>query len=70
RWTLESLPTLRAELGDKVKLAFLHYPITAIHPNAGYASVAAICAGEQGAFWEMHDLLFARQGEWAALPVQ
>jgi protein-disulfide isomerase len=70
RWTLESLPTLRGELGDDVKLAFMHFPITAIHPNAGYAAVASICAGEQGKFWEMHDLLFARQAEWANLPVQ
>jgi protein-disulfide isomerase len=49
-------------------MAFLHFPITQIHPNAGNASVAAICAGEQGKFWEMHDLLFARQQEWQNLP--
>ncbi len=70
RWTLQSLPTIKAELGDQIELAFIHFPITAIHPNAGYASVAAICAGQQDAFWEMHDLLFARQEEWASLPVQ
>ena len=70
RWTLQALPTLRSQLGDDVKLAFMHFPITAIHPNAGYAAVASICAGDQGAFWEMHDLLFARQAEWANLPVQ
>ena len=50
-------------------IAFLHFPITQIHPNAGNASVAAICAGEQGKFWQMHDLLFARQTEWADLRV-
>jgi protein-disulfide isomerase len=70
RWTLESLPALRAQLGQDVRLAFMHFPITAIHANAGYASVAAICAGEQGQFWAMHDLLFGRQAEWASLPVQ
>lgn len=70
RWSLQTLPSLRAELGDDVRIAFMHFPITAIHPNAGFASVAAICAGEQEKFWEMHDLLFARQGEWAGLPVQ
>jgi protein-disulfide isomerase len=70
RWTLQALPTLRSQLGDEVKLAFMHFPITAIHPNAGYAAVASICAGDQEAFWEMHDLLFARQAEWANLPVQ
>lgn len=67
RWSEQVLPSLRSQLGDQVSLAFLHYPITQIHPNAGNASVVAICAGEQGKFWEMHDLLFARQAEWADL---
>ena len=43
------------------------FPIVQIHPNAGNASLVAICAGEQGKFWPMHDLLFARQTEWANL---
>ena len=30
------------------------------------AARAAACAHDQGAFWEMHDLLFARRGEWTA----
>jgi protein-disulfide isomerase len=64
RWFAESYPALRARLGDEVALAFLHFPIVQIHPNAGNAGAAAICAGEQGKFWEMHDLLFERQGEW------
>jgi protein-disulfide isomerase len=38
-----------------------------IHPNAGNASLVAACAGAQGKFWQMHDLLFARQTEWAPL---
>jgi protein-disulfide isomerase len=67
RWSEEVLPPLRNALGEEVALAFLHYPITQIHPNAGNASVVAICAGEQGKFWEMHDLLFARQAEWSNL---
>jgi protein-disulfide isomerase len=67
RWSEQVLPPLRNELGDEVALAFLHYPITQIHPNAGNASVVAMCAGEQGKFWEMHDILFARQAEWSNL---
>lgn len=31
------------------------------------AGQAAEAAGAQGAFWEMHDLLFARQNEWSGL---
>lgn len=64
RWTADSLPTLRQRLGSDVALAFLHFPIIQIHPNAGNAGAVAICAGEQGKFWEMHDLLFERQQEW------
>jgi protein-disulfide isomerase len=32
-----------------------------IHPHALTAALAAEAAGAQGAFWPMHDLLFARQ---------
>lgn len=67
QWTDASLKALRAKLGNDVALAFLHFPIVQIHPNAGNASLVAICAGEQGKFWPMHDLLFARQTEWANL---
>lgn len=67
RWTESSLGAVRKRLGDEVAIAFLHFPITQIHPNAGNASVVAICAGQQGKFWEMHDLLFARQAEWSNL---
>ena len=67
RWTDENLKFIRARLGNDVAIAFLHFPITQIHPNAGNASLAAVCAGEQGKFWQMHDLLFQRQNEWAGL---
>jgi protein-disulfide isomerase len=67
QWTDQSMMQLRNRLGDDVALAFLHFPIVQIHPNAGNASLVAICAGQQGKFWEMHDLLFARQTEWANL---
>lgn len=69
QWVERYLPSLRRRLGDEVALAYLHFPIQQIHPNAPYASLASICAGDQGRFWEMHDLLFARQQEWASLPV-
>jgi protein-disulfide isomerase len=46
---------------DKVKLAFRDFPIGNIHPQAEKAAEAAHCAGEQGKFWEFHDLLFEKQ---------
>lgn len=40
-----------------VKVVFKNYPIKS-HKNAQMAAEAALAAGEQGKFWEMHDLLF------------
>ena len=69
RWNDENLARIRTRIGNDVALAFLHFPITQIHPNAGNASIASICANEQGKFWQLHDLLFARQTEWEKLPI-
>ncbi|MCC7366245.1 MAG: thioredoxin domain-containing protein [Dehalococcoidia bacterium] len=67
RWNNDNLERIRTRLGNDVAMAFLHFPITQIHPNAANAAVVAMCAGEQDKFWEMHDLLFARQAEWQEL---
>jgi len=44
----------------KVHLVLKHLPL-ASHPDSALAHQAALAAGEQGRFWEMHDLLFANQ---------
>jgi len=44
----------------KVRLVLKHLPL-ASHPDSVMAHQAALAAGEQGHFWEMHDLLFANQ---------
>ena len=36
-----------------------------MHPSAGIAAEAARCAGDQEAYWGMHDALFAEQEAWA-----
>jgi protein-disulfide isomerase len=69
-WTDSALRTIKPRLGNDIALAFLQFPIVNIHPNAGNASLASICAGDQGKFWEMHDILFARQQEWGSLRTQ
>jgi len=48
--------------GDKVRLVWKNYPL-AFHEHAMLGAQAAMAAGEQGKFWEMHDLLFAHQRE-------
>jgi protein-disulfide isomerase len=44
-----------------VKLVYKQFPLTSIHPNAMPASKAALAAGRQGKFWEMHKLIFENQ---------
>jgi len=50
------------ESNGKVKLVFKQFPLKG-HPKAGEAAKAAVAAQKQGKFWEMHDLLFAKQDE-------
>jgi len=45
----------------KVRFAYRHFPLEDVHPHALMAAEAAECAGAQGKFWEMHELLFANQ---------
>jgi protein-disulfide isomerase len=42
---------------NRVRWFFKHYPLP-FHKSAPLAHEAALAAGEQGKFWEMHDLLF------------
>ncbi|MBM9519777.1 thioredoxin domain-containing protein [Desulforhopalus vacuolatus] len=42
----------------KVNLYFKNMPLITIHPQAENAARAVVAAGDQGKFWEMHDLLF------------
>ena len=51
----------------KIRVAYLNFPLTRIHPNAQAAAEAAMCAGVQGKFWELHESLFATQPKWAAV---
>ncbi len=50
---------------NELKVEFHHYPLISIHQNALAAAIATESAAEQGAFWEMHDMLFELQNQWA-----
>jgi protein-disulfide isomerase len=60
------LPLLQPYIdAGQVKYVFKDFPLTQIHPQAPKAAEAARCAGDQEAYWEMHDKLFAAQEEWS-----
>ncbi len=53
---------LLADFGD-LRYVWRHLPLSDVHPRAELAAEAAEAAAAQGAFWEMHDLLLAHQGD-------
>lgn len=63
RFARDTAPQIKKQYVDSKRIgyAFVHMPI-ATHQFAFKASEAAACAADQGKFWEMHDVLFARQG--------
>jgi protein-disulfide isomerase len=68
-YCLRVMPTLKRlkdAYGDRVRVIWKDFPLTQIHPQAFKAAEAAHCAGDEGKFWEYHDVLFANQ---AALQV-
>jgi protein-disulfide isomerase len=52
---------LLARFEDRVRFAFRHFPLEEVHPHALLAAEVAECAGAQGKFWQMYDLLFENQ---------
>jgi Na+/H+ antiporter NhaA len=56
-------PVLRELLREfaDVRYVWRHLPLNDVHPRAQLASEAAEAAAEQGAFWELHDLLLDHQ---------
>ncbi len=45
----------------RVNFIFRHFPLTKIHQRAHKAAEAAIAAGQEGKFWEMHQALLANR---------
>ncbi|MDZ4243931.1 MAG: thioredoxin domain-containing protein [Candidatus Doudnabacteria bacterium] len=59
------IKNLEQDFPDKLAVVFRHFPLSAIHFNALPAARAAESAGQQGKFWEMHDMIFENQQEWS-----
>lgn len=57
------------EYGDDLRFEYKHFPLVlaraSLHPNSLSAAVAAEAAGQQGKFFEYHDLLFDNQQTWS-----
>jgi protein-disulfide isomerase len=63
-YSTQTYTQISQNYGDKIRYLFHNYPLP-FHNNAQKAAEAAECAGEQGKFWEMHDLLFQNQSAWS-----
>src|SRR6266545_1237596 len=61
RRAFREIERVEHRLGNGVRFAFRHFPLTEIHPHALAAAFAAEAAAIQGRFWEMSALLFQRQ---------
>jgi protein-disulfide isomerase len=61
----EVWPVLREKYvqSGQLLVVFRQLPIEQLHPKAVRAAAGAVCAGLQGKFWEMHDLLFGKRFE-------
>jgi len=57
------------DYGDQISFEYKHFPLMQIHPFAEAAARAAEAAGQQGKFYEFHDVLFEKQTEWSAAAV-
>lgn len=60
-------PIVKQVLDDypgKVNFVFRHFPLPQ-HQNAQVAAEAAEAAGEQGQYFQMHDLIYQNQKEWS-----
>jgi Na+/H+ antiporter NhaA len=51
---------LLRDFGD-VRYVWRHLPLSDVHPHARLAAEASEAAADQGAFWELHDLLLDHQ---------
>lgn len=57
----QTLERVQEAYEGRVRVVFRHLPLEELHPNALAAAEASMCAADQDAFWELHDLLFTEQ---------
>ena len=57
----EIVKKLLVEYDGVIRFNFRHFPLTNIHQRSLKAGEAAVATGQEGKFWEMHNILFANR---------
>ena len=65
KFATETLDKILEAYKGKVRFVYRDFPLENIHPYALKAAEAADCAGEQGKYFEYHDILFQKQSDWS-----
>jgi protein-disulfide isomerase len=58
-----TLKEIEKNYKDQVRIVYLQFPLSQIHPYAEKAAEASLCANEQNQYWQMHDAMFADQAK-------
>ena len=61
------LAKLEKTFTSELRVVFRQLPLYDIHDKALVAAQSAEAAGDEGKFWEMHDLLFENYGSWSSM---
>jgi len=61
RWHQQVYEPLLAAYPGQIRIVYRNLPLTSIHPDAQAAAEAAMCAGDQDAYWPYHDKLFSSE---------
>lgn len=64
------LARLLEDFRGQVRLYYKNFPLTKVHADARDAAAAAVAAGNQGKFWQMHDTLFNHQDSLSAADLE
>ena len=65
RYVTQTLPQIVQTYVETGRLKYVQreFPLATLHPAAPKAAEAALCAGDQGKYWEMHDQLYKHQSQ-------
>jgi len=62
RWHEDTYQPLLQAYPGKIRFVYRNYPLS-FHQNAMLGAEAALCAGDQSQYWQMHNKLFAEKDQ-------